>query len=318
MAWSRESVLSEGSHRLQAALFRAAIGLLSRLGPVRASNLGGWVARRFGPMLPVSNVAERNLRNAMPELDARRRAEIIRAMWDNLGRTVAELPHLAALHRTRAGVGWEIDGEEHIERVRRASQPAIFFSGHFGNWEMILPIAAELGLTVSGIYRAASNVHVDVIIQSLRERALGPGVSMFPKGSEGGRAALRHLQRGGSLGLLVDQKLNDGIAVPFFGRKAMTAPAVAQFALRFGLPIIPLRIVRVGPAQVRMICEPPLAVAPSGERNADIYAILLAVNQALERWIRADPALWFWVHRRWPNCDAAAAQATAPDRIRAM
>jgi Kdo2-lipid IVA lauroyltransferase/acyltransferase len=301
MALSRNSVLRDGSQRLQAALLRAAIVLLRGLGPVRSSDLGGWVARSFGPMLPVSKVADRNLRNALPDFDARRRAEIIRAMWDNLGRTSAELPHLPAFHRTREGPGWEIAGEEHIERLKSASVPVIFFSGHFGNWEMILPIAAELGLTVSGVYRAASNAHVDVIIQGLRERALGPRVSMFAKGAEGGRAALRHLQNGGSLGLLVDQKLNDGIAVPFFGRQAMTAPAVAQFALRFGVPIVPVRVMRLGPARFRLVCEPPLIVAPSGERDADIHAILRAVNTTLERWIRADPASWFWLHRRWPN-----------------
>ncbi len=320
MAWSRESVLREGSHRLQAALFRAAIGALRRLGPVRSSNLGGWVARTLGPTLPVSKVADRNLRHALPELDARQRKQIIRTMWDSLGRTTAELPHLPEFHRTREGPGWEIAGEEHIERLRGANAPVIFFSGHFGNWEMILPIAAGLGLTVSGFYRAASNAHVDVVIQGLRQRALGPRVSMFAKGAEGARAALIHLQHGGSLGLLVDQKLNDGIAVPFFGRQAMTAPAVAQFALRFGLPIVPVRILRLGPARVRMICEPPLVVALGGERNADIYAILRAVNATLERWIRADPASWFWLHRRWPNGGVPAAphDTTAPDRPPSM
>ena len=301
MESSRASVQRRASDRIEAILVRGAISAVRCLGPAHASNVGGWVARTLGPRFPVSRVAEQNLRRALPELTATEHCTIIRAMWDNLGRTTAELPHLPTLSRTCEGPGWEIEGEEHIERLKGANTPVIFFSGHFGNWEMILPIAAGLGLTVSGFYRAASNVHIDAMIQSLRQRALGPGVSMFRKGTEGARAALLHLQRGSSLGLLVDQKMNDGIAVPFFGRKAMTAPALAQFALRFGFPIVPVRVVRLGPARLRMVCEPPLIVAPTGCRSADTYAILLAVNATLERWIRAEPAAWLWLHRRWPG-----------------
>jgi KDO2-lipid IV(A) lauroyltransferase len=124
---------------------------------------------------------------------------------------------------------------------------------------------------------------------------------MFPKGAHGARLALSHVIAGGSLGLLVDQKMNDGIAVPFFGRPAMTAPAAAQFALRFGLPLVPIRVQRLGPARVRMIVEPALDVPLSGQRQADVLALATAMNEAVERWVRADPCAWLWLHKRWPK-----------------
>jgi KDO2-lipid IV(A) lauroyltransferase len=289
------------SEWLEASLLEGAVRALERLSPVAASNLGGWSARTLGPWLPVSRVADDNLRHALPELDAVARARVIRGVWDNLGRTVAELPHLASFGRTDAGPGWEIEGEAHVARLRANGGQALFFSGHFGNWELILPVAASLGLNVAGVYRTASNAAVDRLIQSLRQRALGPGVAMFPKGAQGARAALLHLRAGGSLGLLVDQKMNDGVAVPFFGRDAMTAPALAQFARHFSVPILPVRVVRLGPARFRLVCEPPLAVTLSGDKEADLHGILLAVNAVLERWIRTDPASWLWLHRRWPK-----------------
>lgn len=289
------------SNLVQAAGLHAVIFLLRCLGPERASNLGGWVTRRIGPLLGVSRVADDNLRQAFPELAAPERARIIGSVWDNLGRNAAELPHLKSLRRSPSGPGWEIEGEAHIEALRESGAQVLFFSGHLGNWEMILPIAASLGLPVSGFYRAASNVTANAMIQSLREQALGQGVSMFAKGAEGARAALAHLQGGGSLGLLVDQKMNDGIAVPFFGRPAMTAPAIAQFALRFSAPIVPIRVDRLGPARFRMVCEAPLSVTRTGDKKTDTYAILLAVNATLERWIRDQPGAWLWLHRRWPK-----------------
>lgn len=286
---------------MQSLTLRAAIGALQCLTPEQSSNLGGWLARNLGPKLPVSRVADGNLRQAFADFSEADRKRIIRAVWDNLGRNVTELPHLAALHRSSAGAGWEIEGESHIDAVRAAGGRALFFSGHLGNWEMILPIAVSLGLPVSGFYRAASNARTDSVIQGLREKALGPGVTLFAKGPQGARAALTHLRGGGSLGMLVDQKMNDGIAVPFFGRIAMTAPALARFALRFGLPILPVHVVRLGPARFRLVCEPPLAIAFTGDAAADTYAISLAMNQTLEGWIREDPSGWLWLHRRWPK-----------------
>ncbi len=282
----------------------AGFQFLRRLGPVRASNLGAGVTRLIGMRLPVSRVADRNLRAAFPGMTAAERRRVIAEVWETIGRNVGELPHLAALRETASGPGWEMVGRENIP----AGQ-AIFFSAHYGNWEMVLPIASQLGVAVSGFYRRASNPVMDRIISTQRMAALGPGVAMFPKGAQGARQALAHVMAGGSLGLLVDQKMNDGIAAPFFGRPAMTAPAAAQFALRFGLPLVPIRVQRLGPGRVRMIVEPPLAVARTGDRQADILALTTAMNATVERWVRADPGAWLWLHKRWPKAAVEGAAA---------
>ncbi len=54
------------------------------------------------------------------------------------------------------------------------------------------------------------------------------------KGLPGAKAALDALRRGRGLGLLCDQKMNEGVSVPFFGIEAMTPAAPAQLALRLG------------------------------------------------------------------------------------
>jgi KDO2-lipid IV(A) lauroyltransferase len=224
------------------------------------------------------------------------RSRVIAKVWESIGRNVGELPHLAAMRETACGPGWEMVGRENLPTGQ-----AIFFSAHCGNWEMVLPIAHQLGMAVSGFYRRPSNQVIDRIIRTQRMAALGPGVAMFPKGAQGARLALAHVIAGGSLGLLVDQKMNDGIAVPFFGRPAMTAPAAAQFALRFGLPLVPIRVQRLGPARVRLICEPALEVPLSGNRQADVLALATAMNATVERWVRAEPGAWLWLHKRWPK-----------------
>src|ERR1700733_15805571 len=103
--------------RLEAALARLFLALFRALGPVRASNLGGALLRTIGPLLPVSRVADINLRLAMPELDAAARRRVVRGAWENLGRTAAELPHIGALQRTASGPGWELTGDETLLAV---------------------------------------------------------------------------------------------------------------------------------------------------------------------------------------------------------
>jgi KDO2-lipid IV(A) lauroyltransferase len=95
--------------------------------------------------------------------------------------------------------------------------------------------------------------------------------------------------------------MNDGIPVPFFGRDAWTAPAIAQLALRFDCAIVPARIDRLGGARFRITVEPPVAIERTGDRQADVHAIMAKVNKVIEGWIRDRPELWFWLHRRWPD-----------------
>ena len=288
--------------RLEALAARTALAVLRRLGPVGASNAGGAVCRIIGPRLPVSRIADANLRLAMPELDASARRAVIRAVWDNLGRTVGEFPHIAALpENPTSGPGWDVVGAEHLAAQVARGDPVIFMSGHIGNWEMLPPGVARHGLPFASFYRAAGNPLVDGLIRALREAAMGETVPMFAKGARGARGALAHIARGGRLGMLVDQKMNDGIEATLFGHPAMTAPALAAMALRYRCPVIPGYVERLGPARLRIHVEPPLALPDSGDRQTDILALTQAVNDRLERWVRARPGTWLWLHRRWPK-----------------
>ena len=282
-------------------LFRGLAAGLRAMGPVRASNLGGAVARTLGPLLPVSRVADANLRRALPACDAAARRGIVRAVWDNLGRTVAELPHVAMLGPTEAGPGFELSLDPAARAVLTARQGAIFFTAHMANWEMLVRVSRELVPRFGLFYRAPRNRAADRLAKALRAEAGGAGLHQFPKGAAGARASLLYLRQRGVLGVLADQKLNDGIAVPFFGQAAMTSPAVASLALKFAMPVVPTRVVRLGAARFRVEIGAPLAFSPSGDRHADIAALTALVTARIEAWIRERPGEWLWLHRRWPQ-----------------
>src|SRR5204863_23216 len=112
-------------------------------------------------------------------------------------------------------------------------------------------------------------------------RRRGGGSERIPKGTIASRRAVAALRRGGHVSLLADQKLNEGIAVPFFGRPAMTAPALALLALRFGCAILPARVERLRGARFRLTLYPPLDMPRSGDRDGDVMTIITAVNATL-------------------------------------
>jgi Kdo2-lipid IVA lauroyltransferase/acyltransferase len=286
-------------HIAEALLARAMMGLFSLLPLDAASAVGGFLARRIGPLTGVSNKAAARLKEFFPDLTTQEIHEQIIGMWDNLGRTVAEFPHLSELDTRVTNDRVEVVGGEYLEDLKKQGKAAIFYSAHFANWELVPLTVDQRGLATTIAYREANNPLVDKMIRDLRSRAVT--ANHVPKGSAGAKALLQALKNGEHLGLLVDQKMNDGIAVPFFGRDAMTAPALAQLALRYGAPVIPLHCVRVQGAHFRMVIEDPLEITETGDKTTDIHNIMCEVNTRIENWVRANPGQWMWVHNRWPD-----------------
>lgn len=265
---------------------------LFRLLPLDAASwLGGFLARHIGPLLSAQQTAKKNLAMVFPEKSADERNRILYDMWDNLGRTAAEF---ARVPTGQLLTRLTLSGTEHIPSP---DKPVLFISGHIGNWELTYPVLYQRGIPIALAYRQANNPLADRVICGLRAAYSS---AQFPKGPTGSIRLLRALKNGQSLAMLIDQKMNDGIPVPFFGRVAMTAPAVAQFALRYNMPIFAVRTVRKKGAQFDWFIE-PLTHEKTGDMEKDVLAIMTAINALLEKWIREYPAQWFWVHKRWPH-----------------
>ncbi|MGH7065121.1 MAG: lysophospholipid acyltransferase family protein, partial [Stellaceae bacterium] len=209
------------AHRLEAWGAAFVFAVFGSLPLDWASALGGVLARRIGAFLGISKRARLNLRRALPELSETEIARIVAGMWDNLGRVAAEYPHLQKIRVFEPGGRVETHGFEHIARAVAAGRRMIVFSGHVANWEIGSLAGVQYGISVAQIYRAANNPLVDRLIARLR----GDRDEFIPKGAVAARRAIAALNRGVHLGLLADQKMNDGIPVPFFGRPAMTASA---------------------------------------------------------------------------------------------
>ena len=283
---------------LETALFDGACAL-ARLFPVDSvSDCGAWIFRSLGPRTRANRVAETNMRIAFPQISDGELKLLLQAQWAELGRWIAEFAILDRIVADTTRI--QVQGETLLRAIAKTDQPVVFISGHFSNFEMMAAALLRAGVTCQITYRAMNNPYVD---ERVRRNRFSYGVRLFaPKGLAGARELMRAIGRGESIALMNDQKFNGGVAAPLFGVMAHTAPGPSSYALRFGIPIVPMSVERTGPgARFKVIVHEPMHLEDTGDRDADIETGVRRINAFIEDRVKARPTEWFWVHRRWPT-----------------
>ena len=293
----------------EAAIFFAFMALFRVLGLDKASRLGGWIGRNIFPLLPPDRVARANLAAAFPEKSQQERDEIRGIMWDNLGRVVGEYAHLGRFSPKGEDprIGYSFPRGITAESLKH--QPLVFLSAHLANGEMMPIIAEQMGFDGAAVVRPPNNPYIANWVA--RQRRINGPATMIAK-HNAARPMLAQLRGGKMLCMLVDQKLREGIAVPFFGRDAMTTPAPAALALKTGARIVLASNRRLPGARFHVTVLPPLDFAASGDDAKDIAALTAVITAGIEEMVRADPGQWLWIHNRWPTArDAELMRANA-------
>ncbi len=305
MAKPRSALMRDLIWRLEAAGFDLFTVIIRLLPLDFASGCGGALFKALGPLTSAHRTAERSLRLAFPNMGEGERAAILAAQWDNFGRYVFEFPVTDRLSVASGRV--ELVNFERMTDVAKSGRPVVLLTGHFSNLEIMATAIVAAGIECEITYRAANNPYVDARIKASRRRY---GVRLLaPKGGEGARALLEAMSVGRSVAILNDQRYDDGVAGPFFGREVMTNPAAARLALRFKTYIQPASIFRLKGARFRFVTYEPIEVVNTGDRAADMAAGVAAINAFIEARVREQPGEWWWLHKRWPAGDYKALAA---------
>jgi KDO2-lipid IV(A) lauroyltransferase len=263
-----------------------------------ASNAGAAILKALGPLTSQNRTMTRNLRMCFPDWTDKQVKKVAKGTWETLGRTVGEMPHLKRIQPYVPGTRIEVVGLEHVEAVKASGKPAVFIGLHMANWELISATICRKFPDAHITYRAVNNPHIDKRIVMTR---LSAGItSLTPKGA-GTRDLMRALANKQCIGLMNDQKFNQGVSVPFFGHEAMTAPGATRMARRYGVPLFPIAVKRIGIARYRVTFHEPFMPDDSADETTAIYNTVLRINQWAESCIRDAPDQWFWMHHRWPK-----------------
>ena len=294
----------------EAALFWLLLPLVLLLGPDRASALFGRLGRGIGPRLGGNAALRRRVALAMPERSAADIDAILAGMWENLCRTLAELAFLPRFAQPPWSGRIALQGEEHFRRAMASGRGVFLLTGHFGNWEMMLPALSRLaaGRGMVGVYRPLNNPFLDGHLFRLRQRAMRASLlsglpdRLIPKtGDQRGniRAILRALHRREGVVMLVDQKANQGVEARLFGLPAMTTHLPARLAIEGGHAVLPFCVVRAEGVRFALRFFEPIPVPPPPAGDEAVAALTQRINDFLEECIRARPQQWLWLHNRW-------------------
>ena len=280
----------------RALKFHALMGFLPVLArcpaawrPPLAGFLGA-VWRRGDPRQ--RRIAEANLAYCFPELSGEKRATILAAHFRSLGFAVIELAMAwyAPARVLRKAV--EVAGCEHLDAALAGGRGALLLAGHFTTLELGA-LRLSLETPFDGMYRAARSAALDRVLKSRRQRF---GVRLLDRHDV--RGLLRRLRANRAVWYAPDQDIRSARSVfaPFFGRPAATITAPSRIARASGAPVLPFRVERAADGRTyRVTIEPALENFPSGDEVADAARI----NEVIERWARAHPEQYLWVHRRF-------------------
>jgi len=295
------------SHRVEYAATRAAVAALKLVSWRVASTIGAALGRlAYWPIGIRSGVTRRQIAAAFPDRTAAEVETLARSAYANLGRSFIEAAIFPGTTRDDLQQRFErIVGWHHLESAMAQGKGVIIVTGHLGNWELAGALVAARGVPLDVVARGMANPLMEAYVLRTREAS---GMQVVHD-ADAVRKTPRALREGRVVAMLSDHDAL-GLAstfVPFFGRPAKTPRGPAVFALRLGVPLVFVAAVRETSGRYSLLVE-PVPVTETGDREADVDAIVLQYTRQLEAMIRRYPDQYFWQHRRWrrqpPNTPA--------------
>jgi KDO2-lipid IV(A) lauroyltransferase len=285
-------------HRLEYHVARTLLGLLGGMPHRLARAVGAVLAALsyiFWPRL--RRVGMFNLRMAFPESKDRQRRRVLRGLFRNFGRMLADFAHLPRLNRENIERLIIYDGFEVFARAHERGKGVLFLTAHFGNWELSSFAHGVYGYPCNFIVRELDNRLLDAFINCYRCRSGGRAIEK----RDAAREVLRAFHRGEAVGILADQNMlsSDGVFVDFFGRPACTTSAPARFVRKTGASIVfGLAIWDEKLKKYRLRFEPVPWIRRE-DPEEEIVANTQNFARLIEEQVRRHPDQWLWVHRRW-------------------
>ena len=256
------------------------------LGFKLASNMGGYIGKKIGPLFRSKQTILTNIKNAFPSANKADLELIIQNMWENYGRILAEYVFLKDFRKEKLNDYLEIEGKEHLNKVRDSNEQVVFVSGHFNNFELMAMQIEKSGINLAAIYRPLNNIFLNGIMEKIRKKYICK--NQIKKGRSGTRELLKSFNNKNSIALMIDQRVSEGEKSNFFGQDAFTTTIPAQLVKKFGCKIVPIHIERYNDFYFKMKVEEPI----NYNKDSTIDEITLSLNKLLENMILKNPSQW--------------------------
>jgi KDO2-lipid IV(A) lauroyltransferase len=272
-----------------------------------------WVAYRLLGLRRA--VIRGNLQRSFPDWTLQRIRQVEREFARRQGETLAELLYARRLDADAVRERVLIANPESLADAA-PGRTVILAAAHHNNFEWALQrVSLDFGARLYGLYKPIRNARVDAWFRSMRQRF---GSQLIPA-----KSVLRVLARNRDcavLGIVADQ-------APTTSRQKYWTTLLGQDTAFYMGPELLARPLRaqLQYTRVRRLARGRYEVsfAPLHERGESLPQgeITERYARALEAEIRADPAGWWWSHKRWklkrePASPPGASPAGSPSGSR--
>jgi KDO2-lipid IV(A) lauroyltransferase len=297
-------------HRVEYAAVLAIRGVLALLPASIVARLGAALGLAFYTFDRAHRrVALTNLAQSFPTRSADELRAIAREMFCHFGRLLFAILKFSTLSDSAMRARVEFEGEDRARSAYAQGRGVLFFTGHFGFWELHAIVHGRQLQPIGVLARALDNPYLNRLLEGVRTRT--GNTVIYRQGAV--RRVLKTLNAGQGVAMLIDQHMHspDAIWVDFFDRPAATTSTLAALALRTQAPVVPVFALPMPGGRYRMIyehpVEPPAADAPDAIRD-----FTQRCTDVLEMYVRRHPELWLWMHRRWRDAPVADVRGMFP------
>ena len=245
----------------------------------------------LGPILKSDKVINENLDRFNPNLTKSEKKNIISQMWSNYGKTFIEYVFLDKFKQSTNHV--RIKNKYILDTIIINSKPVIFISGHFANFELMSMEMTKNNIKLATIYRPLNNYFLNPFMEFLRRRFICK--KQIKKGRSGVRNAMKLINEGHSIALMIDQRVSEGETINLFNKPCLTTTLPAQLAFKYNLNIVPVSIIR----DLYNNFELTFHAAININQFKDKSDLTKHLNNHLESMLNENPGQWIWTHNRW-------------------
>lgn len=246
----------------------------------------------------LKKTGRRNLKIALPELSEKEKKKILSGTFESLGRQLGFVSHFREFTPEKVREMVEVVGKEHFDKAYAKGNGVLFFTGHFGSWEVFSLLPPAFGHRMNILVRRIDNPLVENFVDSLRTRL---GCITLDK-KQSARRMFRVLENGELLGILADLNVQErqGVFVNFFGIPASTTSGIAKLALNTNAAVMPAFAVwDETRAKYVVYLEPPVEIEKTENNEENIHALTQKITETVEKYVRRFPEQWLWIHKRW-------------------
>ncbi len=286
--------------KIEELAVRFIIGLIGVFPYKTSLKIGKSLGRSIYKLFPkLAKTANRNLEIAYPGIDEKEKRRIITGTFESLGRHLGFISQFKKFKHEDIHKYVEVIGKaENFDAAEQDKRGILFFTGHFGSWEVFNLLPPAFGYQMNILVRRIDNELVENYVDSLRTKF---GTKTLGK-RQAPRKMFRILKNGEILGILADlnAQKHDGVFVDFFGVPASTTTSIAKLALKTDAIILPAFAVWEEEKKKYVVyLEPPIKYEKTDDLKADILDITQKFTNSVEKYVRQYPEQWLWIHKRW-------------------